>query len=194
MKLIKKDTQNNYILYNLNYIKNNHNHFVEYANLAHKRFQFAFGKTAKSSTQYFRYYNFFQLVSGSTYYHKLYEDLIKIIKDYVNTNEKLWLQCWINYHKKNEVLDWHYHKECLLHGYISILPQNTETHFEKYKIKNTIGNLYIGEPNKNHKVVNLSDFDDIRITLGFDVLNEKYYKDLTSSYGQIDINLSYFPI
>ena len=61
---------------NLNYIKKHHNHFVEYANLAHKRFQFAFGKTAKSSTQYFRYYNLFQLVAGSTYYHKLYEDLI----------------------------------------------------------------------------------------------------------------------
>jgi len=194
MKLIEKDTQNNYILYNLNYIKKHHNHFVEYANLAHKRFQFAFGKTAKSSTQYFRYYNFFQLVAGSTYYHKLYVDLIKIVKDYVKTNEKLWLQCWINYHKKNEVLDWHYHTECLSHGYISILPKNTETHFQKYKIQNNIGNLYIGQPNKLHKVVNLSDFDDIRITIGFDVLNEKYYKELISSYGQIDINLSYFPI
>lgn len=197
MKLIEKDNQNNYILYNLNYIKKYNNHFVEYADLALKRFSFAYKKPQIASTYHYRYYNFFQLVSGSTHYHKLYRDLITIVKKYINSNEKLWLQCWVNYHKKNEVLDtlgWHSHNECKAHGYISILPHNTETHFEKYKIQNNIGNVYVGDPDKKHKVVNLSDFDDIRITIGFDVLNEKYYKELISSYGEIDINLGYLPI
>ena len=193
MKLVKKDNHYNYELHNFDYIKKHHAHFIEYANLAYKRFQFAHSNS-NSSTKLYRYYNFFQLVTGSIYYHKLYKNLITIIKKYNNSKERLWLQCWINYQNKSEVLNWHSHMDCLSHGYISIDPKETETHFENYKIKNEIGNIYIGEANVQHKVVNLSNYNDKRITLGFDVLNQKCYKKLISEFGNIDVNLSFIPI
>jgi hypothetical protein len=33
---------NNYIIKNFSYIKENQNHFIEYANIAHERFKFGF--------------------------------------------------------------------------------------------------------------------------------------------------------
>jgi len=105
-----------------------------------------------------------------------------------------------------KVLDWHSHK-FPFSGYISIDPHKTRTVFEnrnsiegaqkmlreefgdspvidemnseivEFEIKNEIGNIYIGPGHIQHKVFIDEDFDTPRITLGFDVVDEKIMKE-----------------
>jgi hypothetical protein len=195
---VQQETNNNYIIRNFSYIKENHNHFIEYANLAHQRFNFAYGnKTSfnqNSSTWFYRYYNITCLTFGSSLYYKLFSDLQSLIKEIAKNKKPLWYQSWLNFHKPNEVLDWHNHYECLLHGYISIDPKESETEFEDYKIKNEIGNIYIGKPEKKHKVNVLKPFDGHRITIAFDVVDENCINDIYKKYGNIDVNTGFIPI
>ena len=195
---MKQEIRNNYIIKNFPYIKENHNHFIEYANLAHQRFNFAYGnKTSfnqNSSTWFYRYYNITCLTFGSSLYYKLFSDLQNLFKEITNNKKPLWYQSWLNFHKSNEVLDWHNHYECLLHGYISIDPKESETEFEDYKIKNEIGNVYIGKPEKKHKVNILKPYDGHRITIAFDIIDEDNVNSLYKKYGNIDINTGYIPI
>ena len=188
MNISNKD----YMLVNLSYIKKNLKHFKEYAYLAHKRFKFNYGN--KSSTDFYRYYNCMGLLVGSTYYYKMFQDIFKIIKKYSNTKKSLWMQCWLNIHSENELLDWHNHCDSLFHGYISIDPKNTETVFENYTIKNKIGNVYIGPSYRQHKVVNKKPYNDKRITIAFDVINEKTIKKSYKRDGKVDFNTSFLPI
>jgi hypothetical protein len=120
---------NNYIISNFSYIKENQNHFIEFANLAHQRFNFAFGNkstfNAESSTWFYRYYNITCLTFGSSLYYKLFYDLQTLIRKTSNHKKPLWYQSWLNFHKQDEVLDWHHHADCLFHGYISIDPKKT---------------------------------------------------------------------
>lgn len=116
---------------------------------------------------YFRY-NIFMLNPNSLVMHQLCTDLKKIIRDYLQTSDPLWMQCWLNFHNSNEVLDWHSH-QWPAHGYISVRPHNTSTIFENFEVKNKIGNIYIGPGNIKHKVVVNKNFNTPRITIGFDV-------------------------
>ena len=195
---MQQETNNNYIIRNFSYIKENHNHFIEYANLAHQRFNFAYGnKTSFNqnlSTWFYRYYNITCLTFGSSLYYKLFSDLQSLIKEIAKNKKPLWYQSWLNFHKPNEVLNWHDHKDCLFHGYISIDPKESETEFEDYKIKNEIGNIYIGKPEKKHKVNVLKPFDGHRITIAFDVVDENCINDIYKKYGNIDINTGFIPI
>ena len=187
-----------YKLFNFPYIKKNISHFKKYANLAHQRFNFAYGvKTIfnqKSSTWFYRYYNITCLTFGSSLYYKLFSDLQKLIRKTVNHKKPLWYQSWLNFHKPDEVLNWHSHDDCILHGYISIDPKETETDFKEYKIKNKIGNIYIGKPNLKHKVNVLKPFNGHRITIAFDVMDETIIKNLYKKYGEVDINTGVLPV
>ena len=91
-----------------------------------------------------------------------------VVRGYLRNHKQLWMQSWMNFHKANEVLDWHNHYSPY-HGYVSIEPHNTTTVFEGYKIKNQIGRIYIGPGDRHHKVRVDEEFDTPRITLGFDV-------------------------
>ena len=181
-----------YMLVNLPYIKNNKKHFKKYANLAYERFKFSYGD--QSSTAFYRYYNCISLLVGSTYYYKMFQDLFKIIRKYSKSKKSLWVQCWLNFHKENSLLKWHSHPDALFHGYISIDPKNTETVFKKYTIKNKIGNVYIGPSLNEHKVISKKSYTDDRITIGFDVIDEKTIKKLYKKYGEVDINTSFLPV
>ena len=186
----------NYFIHNLPYIKKNHNHFIEYANLAHERFKFAYGNVFNqpSSTWFYRYYNATCLTFGSPLYFKMFIDLQKLIRKILKTKKPLWYQCWLNFHKQEEVLDWHTHIESILHGYISIDPKETETEFKGYIIKNKIGNIYFGKPENPHRVNVLKKFDGNRITVAFDVMSEKNVKDIYKKHGKININTGLIPI
>tara|TARA_R100000742_G_C4216900_1_gene41753 strand:- start:48 stop:617 length:570 start_codon:yes stop_codon:yes gene_type:complete len=181
-----------YMLTNFSYVQKNLNHFKEYANLAHKRFEFSYGK--KSSTDFYRYYNCVSLLVGSTHYYKLFKDVFKLIRKYSKSKKPLWFQCWLNFHYEKDLLKWHNHSEALYHGYISIDPKNTETVFKNYVIKNKVGNIYIGPSLNEHKVISKKPYKDNRITIAFDVVDEKTIKKLYNQYGDVDINTSFLPI
>jgi len=121
----------------------------------------------RDSTWSYSEYNFFLLSSPSLVFHQLFCELKEIINNYVPYKFK-WMQCWLNYHYPNEVLNWHNH-HWDYHGYICIDPKNTRTVFKDYQIKNEVGNIYIGPGNREHIVVVDENYVSPRITLGFDV-------------------------
>lgn len=137
-----------------------HKAYVEHQNLLQ----------GKDSTWSYSLYNFFALTSPNLVFRELFFELKDIIYDYVPEKYK-WMQCWLNYHTSNKVLDWHNH-EWNYHGYICIDPKNTKTIFEDYEIQNEIGNIYIGPGYRPHKVVVQDNFYEPRITLGFDICVE----------------------
>ena len=69
-----------------------------------------------------------------------------------------------------------------------------KTVFKNYTIKNKIGNVYIGPAENKHQVITNTPYDDKRITIAFDVVDNKKIKNMYKQYGEIDINSSFIPI
>ena len=180
-----------YEIHELNFIKDDYINFVTDCFNAKKRFDIFFPET--SSTWGYSKYNIFSLTSGSERFYILYNEIKRLSRDYLKTDEPLWMQSWINYHMMNEVLDWHDHSSCAAHGYVSINPMKTKTVFQDFEVVNEIGKLYIGQPYIQHKVIILKDYNKPRITIGFDILNEMNYFELNKKFGK-NINLSHIPI
>ena len=66
-----------------------------------------------------------------------------------------------------------------LYVYISIDPKNTITEFEKWKVHNKIGQIYIGEGGHQHRVIVNEPYEGYRITIGLDIWkNLDFYEDL----------------
>jgi len=155
-------------------ITKNQELFIDKCNEAYKKITKIIN--SKETTWNYGLYNIFSVTAGDEYFYKLFLEIKNLIKEYHSKNETLWMQSWINYHKSNEVLDWHNHI-WLIHGYVSIDPKKTKTIFEDgTEIVNEIGNIYIGPCHLRHKVVIDKPFEGNRITLGFDVINNSYKK------------------
>ena len=190
-KIKENKVQPNYQIHNLKYIKDEFTGFINDCESAKERINFIFPND--STTGAYDVYNIFSLTSGSLRFYRLYKDIQKIIREYLKTDEPLWLQSWLNYHNIDEVLDWHTHVGNSAHGYVSINPMKTKTIFEKYEVVNEVGKLYIGEPYVRHKVEVLENFNRPRITIAFDVLTQY---DLNKTIKEVGnkINLSHIPI
>jgi hypothetical protein len=188
---LEKNTEHNYNLYSSELVKENHEVFYSECFMAKDRFDRGFPNL--SSTWTYRYYNMFSLTAGSIVFYELLKQLKYVIRDFMQTDEPLWFQSWLNFHNQGEVLQWHDHQDCSCHGFLSIEPRETKTVFEGYEVVNEVGKIYIGQANKFHKVDVLKDFDQPRITVAFDVLRETDFKQLYFKFGN-DINLSLFPL
>lgn len=127
-------------------------------------------KNFTDTTWEYKKYNIFAVTSPSIHFYNLFYELKDIVRGYVNHDQPLWIQSWLNYHQPNQVLDWHDHY-WPIHGYISIDPKGTETEFETYTITNEVGNIYIGPGYRPHRVNVTEMFTAPRITLGFDIHN-----------------------
>ena len=139
----------------------------------------------KSSTWTYTDYNFWALSSPNELMYSLYEELRDIINEYIPEKQK-WMQCWLNYHKCDEVLNWHNHRFDY-HGYISIDPKDTKTVFENWEVKNEIGNIYLGRGNNMHKVVVNTPYEGYRITLGFDISVTPIERGMTENLGMMPL-------
>jgi hypothetical protein len=191
MNIILEDRENNYILSESKLIIENHREFIDDTCIAYDRFRYNFPK--QDSTKFYRYYNTFCITAGSENYYNLFSELKSNIRYYHNQSDALWLQSWINFHRQSEVLNWHSHYESIFHGYISIDPKSSETEFEKFSIKNQIGNIYIGPSALKHRVNVLESFDGFRITIGFDIFDTRCLTAMQKKYG-LDINTAMIPI
>jgi hypothetical protein len=169
-KLIENNIEHNYQIYSSQYIIDHHRLAFYEGKYAHARFRNRFPNN-DSSTWTYQNYNIFSLAAGSVFFYKIYKDLIFVIKNHVNTNEPIWFESWLNFHKETEVLDWHNHAFSY-HGYISIDPKNTTTEFKNYSIENQIGNIYIGPGRREHRVLVNHPYDGTRITLGFNIIKK----------------------
>ena len=73
-----------------------------------------------------------------------------------------------------------------------IRDRDSETEFEDYTITNETGNLYIGEAGIMHQVNVLSPFEGKRITIAFDVEDEKNFKKHARDI--LDVNTGFMPV
>lgn len=173
-----------YKLFNFEYIKQNQAEIIYEASTCYDALiSDGFGDTTWS----YYLYNIFSVSSPSIHFWNIFSYLRNIIKDNVK-EEKIWIQAWLNFHNHDQVLDWHNHS-APYHGYISIEPQDTVTEFDNWEIKNLVGNIYFGEGNVMHRVVNKSFYSGKRITIGYDVIPEsafsRYYP--TKQYGAMPL-------
>ena len=156
-------------------IKDNQKYFIDGCNRAYKKIKPII--KSEDTTRAYGVYNLFAVTSGDQMFYKLYQELKDIIRNYHGKNEPLWMQAWLNYHAPQQLLDWHDHW-WLIHGYVSIDPKDTTTIFEDgSKIKNKVGNIYIGPCKRTHKVTIDKNFSGHRITIGFDVIDQYNYKN-----------------
>lgn len=188
-----------YSLYSSDFVIGNQASIVEVSNRSHTLFKNTFKGVFSDrhkekfkfydSTRSFYCYNIFSLTSGDPYFYVIYQQIVAAIRDRVGDDRPLWMQCWLNYHKENEVLNWHNHDttHTFLHGYLSVDPKNTVTEFRDFTIENKVGNLYVGRTGLEHRVVVREPYDDIRITLAFDVAECKRDNNLMH-------NLSFIPV
>lgn len=147
-------------------IVENHENFVEECRYLKDKFSRKF--EGQDPTFSYREYNVFAATAPSPIWWDLFKDVHKVIRHRLPHAHRLWMQSWLNFQKHDEVLNWHSHS-WPYHGYICIEPQETTTVFEEYEIKNEVGNIYFGSGFRPHKVRNDTQFEGIRITLGFDV-------------------------
>jgi hypothetical protein len=190
MRLLQHDPVHGYELYRSDLIVTHHAAFVERCHYAVDKFKRIFGD--KSSTWTFGSYNTFAMTAGSDIFYQLYHELRTLIRHFTKINGPLWFQSWLNFHFENEVLDWHRHRNSIVHGYISIEPHQTKTLFESYEIQNEIGNVYIAPSGQMHKVMVLERFTTPRITIAFDVFNEDNIAQMYKENKHV--NLSVMPL
>ena len=202
VNLIENNIEMNYRIYNSEFIAKNINMIRYEGNLHHANYRELFKVSKKGSTWDYGMYNIFSLASGSgsVLFYQIYKELLFVIKDYLKDqhsseddySSNLWFQSWLNYHKQNEVLDWHDHK-FPFHGYISIDPKDSTTEFKNYSIKNKIGNIYIGQGHRQHRVVVDTPYNGTRITLGYDIATVKA-TEMSKTFDVNKFNLGFIPI
>jgi hypothetical protein len=165
---------NDYQTYNLKTVEENVDIFIDQCNQLYKIIQ---ENDIKDTTWQYKEYNLFSLSSSSEAFWFLWKNIQVCIRKTIGDDRPAWMTGWLNYHKYDEVLDWHNHLGSKYHGYISIDPKVTKTMFEsddcKYEIENLPGLLYIGPSARLHKVEALEPFEGHRITIAFDVTTEK---------------------
>jgi len=171
------DKDKNYMVWKSELIKEHQQDFIKQLYMGIEKYKQKFNINTDNITWEYDKYNVFSLSSGSPIFYKLYEEVVWVIQEFLTKNSKEleqgWIECWINNHSEDEVLDTHNHL-WPIHGYICIEPQHTKTIFmnddgsEWYGIENEVGNIYIGPGHRLHKVINIREYKDKRITLGFD--------------------------
>lgn len=149
-------------------IKNNQKEFIDLMGFATKKIERLFG--TKDYTGNYGRYNIFSITAPNVLMHDLFTELQQHVRNHVE-GQHLYMQSWLNFHKSNQVLDWHNHF-WKWHGYISIDPKNTKTIFENWEIDNKVGQIYFGNGHLKHKVEVVEEYTDYRITLGFDVTDK----------------------
>jgi hypothetical protein len=146
-------------------ITNNQKHFIDLMTFATTKIERLFN--SKDYTYNYSRYNIFSLTAPDELMYFLFQELKQNVRNHLG-DKPLWMQSWLNFHKSNQVLDWHNHL-WKWHGYITIDPKNTQTIFENYTIDNKVGQIYFGEGGLSHKVQVISPYEGYRITLGFDI-------------------------
>lgn len=174
--------QNSYGLFESDYIVNHQSSIITATETSVERInKYLEVHNQTNVTWYYSRYNIFSVMAGNIHFFKIYKDIIDAVSIFVKEmkidyDEQLWMQCWLNNHDRNEVLEKHDHSSPI-HGYVSIEPQLTKTEFYDncipcntlYSIENKPGQIYIGPGKREHAVINTGNYRHKRITLGFDI-------------------------
>jgi hypothetical protein len=140
------------------------------------------------TTQLFKSYNL--LMYPLPEFHELFNEIKKMFfeiieKDITISKKKYYIQCWLNYYKKGDFIDWHRHwprETKSWHGYYCV---DTEGSFTSYIIPNNEDKIIdiISEDNllimsksdgDRHRSSEWLNNDRPRITIAFDIVPREY--------------------
>jgi hypothetical protein len=186
IKHLKSDFDFNYSLFEISFVSAEKENFLKTAIETSDRIKQFLNvqKESRDITWFYQHYNVFTATCGDKNFYKLFVGINQCIREYlsihnIKTNEMLYLQSWMNIHDCNEILTLHDHGSPI-HGYISIDPKQTKTVFTSgiedntiYEIENFSGLLYLGPGKRYHKVENLKEWEGQRLTIAFDINDEK---------------------
>lgn len=117
------------------------------------------------------------------------EAYIELAENQKTPNESLWIQSWMNIHRKNEFLNIHRHLGFRAHGYLSVNTNGTSTIYEiddeeDFEVKNRNGLLtLVGTDDIWHRVTPYTG-DRVRISIAFDIIRSS---DVSKSEERIVI-------
>lgn len=112
-------------------------------------------------------------------FHRLHEEICTMFNE-VNDNydDKFYLQCWLNYYRKGDFIDWHHHWPPHYKGWHGFFCVNTEPSSTTYRLKD--GTIVEVKSEDNNLVLSRSDgdqhrtwpweYDEPRITIAFDII------------------------
>ena len=189
LTLIEDNKENNFKIWRSSEIVENKDKFIHQIESSRNSLKNIYPDI--DSTWGYNVYNIFAVSAGYEMFYNLYKDLQFVVRDYIQTDEPLWMQSWANYQYENDLLDWHAHFDWACHGYISIDPKNSITMFEGFEIANEVGNIYIGPSNVQHKVYSTGQYNGHRITCGYDVGRTDVLLDMQE---RDSVNISFMPI
>jgi hypothetical protein len=186
IKHIKSDLNFKYSLFEISFINDKQKEMILSAEEISEKIKhfLSIQNVSKDITWFYNVYNLFTASCGDENYYNLFVSINTAIKEYVNIHNikidnMLYMQSWLNNHSYDEVLKSHNH-QCPIHGYISIDPKKSKTVFTHglddsiiYEIENFPGLLYIGPGKRFHKVENLDKWEGQRVTIAFDLNDEK---------------------
>jgi hypothetical protein len=151
----------------------------------------------EDSTWSYEKYNLFNITSSSMFFYTLYKEIRDAVFDFVGGDKPLWMNCWLNSHKRNAVLDWHGHA-APYHGFVVIDTHDegiakeygierivSTTKFHNYDIHNELGNIYIGKGLFDHKVEVSTPYTGYRHTIAFNVMTAQDTNFIQSSHPLI---------
>lgn len=129
----------------------------------------------------FSYYNV--LLYPFPQFHELLSNIKETFFSLNKTPEKnYYIQCWLNFHKKDEMIEWHKHwpeGKGVWHGYFCV---DAEPSITSYELPS--GNRYDVNNRNNHIIIGLSEGDRhrtwpwpyedrTRITIAFDIVPQE---------------------
>ena len=143
-----------------------------------------YGGQATMTTKLFSQYNV--LMYPFDGFHELYEEIRNVFHEVSDSNDKHYMQCWLNVYQKGEFIDWHSHWQSHTnswHGFYCVdvepdsytdykIPINGK--IEEIRIPSENNLLVIGKSdNDTHRS---SDWtrDNPRVTIAFDIVPKQF--------------------
>lgn len=136
------------------------------------------GKLSPFTTQGFEHYNL--LMYGFPGFHSLYFEIQKLFQQLNQSDEKYYIQCWLNMYEKDNFVDWHDHyppKSSSWHGFFCVDCEPSKTTYQLPNISEPVNiisknNLLVLSKSNGdrHRTWPWEYNDRERITIAFDIV------------------------
>lgn len=167
------------------------------------------------TTQLYSQYNFLTALFLET--NKFYFEIQKFFKESYDVKEQYMIQCWLNFYRKGEFIDWHRHWPMDVKGYhgflcVSCEPSKTtyrlpakhgvqiptelieKTEWETVDVESKNGLLVLSESAGDMHRTWPWEYDEPRITIAFDMIPAKRLEKIAATLTKPNYINHWIPI
>ncbi|HEX5038114.1 MAG TPA: hypothetical protein VFX30_13225 [bacterium] len=113
----------------------------------------------------------------------------EMLKHMASPKRKLWIQCWINIHRKGQALHKHHHSGYVMHGHMTVHTRDTSTVYgegDEIVIENRPGMMtVIGKNEVPHYVTPYRGPRGARVSIAFDVISQSVAGKIRKTNGRV---------